>query len=100
MGEDAVGQIGIEQRERLDDAGAELRMGRDLQPLLGGEGVVVVRDVEQRLVHLADVVKQRHALDARPLALGEAARVGEDERRRRRRGGRAPRWPGRSRRSR
>ena len=55
-------------------------MGRDLLALLGGEGVVVVRDVEQRLVHLADVVKQRHALDARPRVLREAARVGDDER--------------------
>jgi hypothetical protein len=40
-------------------------MRRDLLTLLGGEGAVVVRDVEQRLVHLADVVEQRHALDAR-----------------------------------
>jgi hypothetical protein len=40
-------------------------MRRDLLALLGGEGAVVMRDVEQRLVHLADVVEQRHALDAR-----------------------------------
>jgi hypothetical protein len=80
VGEDAVAQVGIEQGEGRDDVGAELRMGGDLPALLGGERMAVVRDVEQRLVHLADVVEQRHALDARPVALGEAARIGEDER--------------------
>ena len=55
-------------------------MGRDLHALRDGEELIVVGDVEQRLVDLADVVKQCHPLDARSIAIVEATRVGEDER--------------------
>ena len=47
----------------------------------GRERVVVVDDVEERLVDLADVVKERDALDARcTRARRELGGVGEDER--------------------
>ena len=55
-------------------------MRRDGAPLRGGERVLVVDDVEERLVDLADVVEERDALDALALVLGEVGRVGEDER--------------------
>ena len=55
-------------------------MGVDRPPLGRGEPGVVVHDVEQRLVDLADVVKERHPLDRALRMLVEVGGVGDDQR--------------------
>ena len=83
--EHAVGELGIEGVERSEDVGAELRVRDDQRALLLGELLVVVDDVEERLVDLPDVVKECDALDgalvrahSRSAASREDERVGGD----------------------
>jgi 23S rRNA (cytosine1962-C5)-methyltransferase len=55
-------------------------MGHDCSAFLGGELRRIVKDVGERLVELAYVVEQRHALDAAEGSLVEPGCIAEDER--------------------
>src|SRR5215207_8296953 len=46
----------------------------------GGQGLLIVNDVEERFVDLSDVMKERHALDALALVLREIGGLAENER--------------------
>ena len=72
-------ELGIERGERSEYLGAALGMRGDCLTLGGREIGVLVNDVEQRLVDLADVVKERDALDVLFLVIIEMRGVGEDE---------------------
>ena len=80
MGENADRELGIEWRERREDRGAAARMGRDRPSLGRGEPAVVVNDVEERFVDLADVVEERDALDAAKDVVPETSGIAEDQR--------------------
>lgn len=63
--EHTVGQVGIEEGQRLEDLGASLRVRRDQTALLRRHlGVVIVHDIEERFVNLPNIVEERDALDA------------------------------------
>ena len=79
MGQDSFGEVGVEWGERGEHVRAAPRMGDDGAALRGGEVRRLVDDVEERLVNLADVVKERDALDDLRLVLIELQRVGYDE---------------------
>jgi hypothetical protein len=79
VGQDSIWQLGIERGERRQHVRAAARVRGDLASLCRGEARRIVDDVEQRLVDLADVVKQRHALYRAALTLGQAGRVGDDQ---------------------
>jgi len=75
----AVGQIGIEDAERFEHAGANTRVLRDGTTLGRTQRVRLANDVFDCLVDLADVVEERDALDALAFMVGEIGRVGKDE---------------------
>jgi 23S rRNA (cytosine1962-C5)-methyltransferase len=77
MREDALTQLRIEGAERLEDLGATTRMRRDRAPRLGSEARVLVDDVDECLVDLADVVKEGDTLDGALLGVREAGSVGQ-----------------------
>ena len=79
MREDTLLEIGIEWRERRKDFGAALRMSEDGSPLFRTEMCLLVGDVEEGLVNLSDVVKERDVLDDFSHMLVEVHRVGEYE---------------------
>jgi hypothetical protein len=78
--EDAVGEIGVEWRQRGEHLGATCGMGGDLTSLGVGEFRALVDDVEQCFVNLADIVEESDALDAAALVIVQLGGVGEDER--------------------
>lgn len=80
VGQDAVGKLGVEGAEWREDRGATLRVGGDGAAVLGGELRLVVDDVEECLVDLSDVVEEGDAFDRATFVIGEAGRVGDDER--------------------
>ena len=55
-------------------------MRDDRLPIGRAELVMIVNDVEQRFVDLADVVKQRDALDGVAALVVEPGRFGDDQR--------------------
>src|ERR1051325_61872 len=63
MRDDATAELRIELIERLEDARATLRMGRDFSTFRRGETTTVVNDIEERFVDLSDVVKERDPLE-------------------------------------
>jgi len=79
MVEHAARELRIEPVEWREDVGAPLGVGEDGAALRGRELAVVVNDVEERFVDLADVVKQGNALDASGVVLIESGGFGEDE---------------------
>jgi len=60
--EHAFGEVGVEALQRLEHVRAALRVRGDRSAIGGGERRVVVDDVEQRFVDLADVVKESDAM--------------------------------------
>ena len=80
MGEDSLGECGIEWRERLEDLSAEARMLGDFAARGVAEPGLFVDDVEECFVNLADVVEERDAFDVAALMRVEARGVGEDQR--------------------
>jgi len=65
MRDHSVGEIRIEERERVQHLGAAVWMRRDEAPLIGRHVAgVIVDDVEERFVDFSDVVEEGHALDA------------------------------------
>lgn len=80
MREYAPREIRIEGSERREHLCTTLRMRRDCLALSGREIGVLVNDVEERFVDLADVVEQGHALDILPFVFVQLRGVGEDER--------------------
>jgi len=79
MSEDALLEIGIETGEWLEHVRAATRVRGDGASFGGGEVLNVVDDVEERLMDLADVVKERDAQDAASSAPGKPCFLGEDE---------------------
>ena len=80
VGDHARGELGIEGGERSEDQRAAPRVRRDLAPLFARKTLPLVHDVEQRLVDLTDVVKERDPLDRPTLMLLEPRLVADDER--------------------
>jgi len=78
--EHAFSQLRIERCQRSEDRGAASRVGCDGASLRRREVRVLVDNVEQRLVNLADVMKERDALDDLSLVFVELRRVREHER--------------------
>ena len=64
-----LGRSGKERRQRSQDLGAALRVRHHGAALLGGELRLLVEDVGERPVELADVVEERDSLDAAQSAL-------------------------------
>ena len=77
--EHAFLQLGVEGRQRSENGGAASGMRRDGASLGGREMGVFVDDVEQRLVNLADVMKERDAFHDPSFVLVELRGVREDE---------------------
>ena len=73
-------QLRKDSGQRREHVGAALRVRRDRPSLLRREPRVVVDDVEERFVDLADVVEEGDPSDAATHASGESCGVGEDER--------------------
>ena len=72
-------QIGIEGSQWSENRSAAIGVGRDGASLGGREVRVLVNDVEQRFMGLADVVKERDAFDDSSLVIVELRRVREHE---------------------
>jgi len=81
--EHAVGEIGIETRQRCEDVGADGRVRGDGSAILGAEWLIVADDVDEGLVDLPDIVEEGDTFDALALVLRELGRFTEDERVRR-----------------
>ena len=79
MCEHAMWQFGIESVEWGQHVRAALRVREDFAMLCGRQFVVIVDDVEERLVDLADIVKEGDALHGALGALVEPQFVREDE---------------------
>ena len=77
--EDALRELGVKAAERGEDLGSAPRVRGDRATGFGGEGFLFVDDVEERLVDLSDVVKERDPLDGLALAAVESRCVGDDE---------------------
>ena len=80
MRQHALGKIGIEMLQRREDVGAAPGVRHHRAPFRRREPGVVVKDVGDRLVDLADVVEQCDALDAVTRALVHVGRIGENQR--------------------
>ena len=80
MTEHTGAEIRIKARHRLEDLGAALRMGGDQLPFRGRELMIVVNDVIDRRVDLANVVEKRDALDASATRFVEFGGTREDQR--------------------
>jgi len=80
MRQDALGEVGIERRERSQHVRATLWVRLHGTQLLRRQVRVIVNDVEQRLVDLSNVVKQRDSFDGGLLVRIEIGGVREDER--------------------
>ena len=78
--EHAVGEIGIETRQRCEDVGADGRVRGDGSAILGAEWLIVADDVDEGLVDLPDIVEEGDTFDALALVLRELSRFTEDER--------------------
>ena len=76
----ALGKLGIERIERRQHVGAATRVRVDRAPVGRAQRLVIMHDVEERFVDLADVVKERDALDGVAAALVESCRFGDDQR--------------------
>jgi hypothetical protein len=79
MREDSLLQVGIEASEWLEHVRAATRVSGDGAAFGGGEVLDVVDDVEERLMDLANVVKEGDAQDAASSAPGKPCFLGEDE---------------------
>ena len=77
MREHTRGKLWIEGHEWRQHLRAARGVGRDGLPLARRQVSVVVNDVEQRFVNLADVVKERDALDGASLVVVELRGLGE-----------------------
>ena len=77
--EHAGGELRVEAVQGCEHVGTTLGVREDRSALGGGELAVVVDDVEERLVDLADVVKERDTLDDALVAVAQSGGVGEDE---------------------
>jgi hypothetical protein len=77
--EHAGGELRVEGVERLEHLGSAGRMRGDGAALARGEASILVHDVEQGLVYLADVMKQRNTFDGPTLPLVETGGLGDDQ---------------------
>jgi hypothetical protein len=80
VGQHAFSEIGIEGRQRRQHLRPATWVRRDGIPLVGRERRPIVNDVEQRLVDLADVVKECDPLDGQARLLVKVGRLGQRER--------------------
>jgi len=68
---DTLSQVGVKRAERREHIRAPLRMCPDRSPFLGRELRLLVKDVGQRSVQLANIMEERNTLDATQCALVE-----------------------------
>ena len=80
MAEHPFSEVGIERLKWRKYVRAALWMGEDSASLSSGEMAVLVNDVEERFVDLADVMEQRHSLDDFLFMFVEVGGLREDER--------------------
>jgi len=78
--QDAVGQLGIERREGREHFRATRGVSGDLAALGARQALGLMDDVEQGLMDLSDIVKERDALDRALATIVESRGVGDDER--------------------
>jgi hypothetical protein len=76
----SFGELGIECRDRGEHVGTSFRVRRNRAALCGGQLARLANDVEERLVDLANVVKERRKLDSAPFRSFDAQRLGENQR--------------------
>jgi hypothetical protein len=77
---DSLAKVRIKRAEWCENFGPTHRMCSDSPPLLGRELRLVVKDIRESLVELADIMEQCDPLDAVECSLIEPGGVAENER--------------------
>jgi hypothetical protein len=80
MSQDASGNLGVERGQWREDLCTTYRMRGDCLALCPRELRFLVNNVEQRLVNLADVVEECHALDVELLVFIELCGIRKNKR--------------------
>ncbi len=80
VGDDALSELRVEGREWREHFRAAQGMRQDGASLARGQLLGIVDDVEERLVNLSDVVKERDPLERAQLAVPQAGGVAKDQR--------------------
>jgi len=74
---DTLSQVGVKRAERREHIRTPLRVCPDRSPFFGRELRLLVKDVGQRSVQLANIVEERDTLDATQCALVEVSGLAE-----------------------
>ena len=80
MTQHTLREVWVERLQRSQYLGTAPGMRDDSAPFRGCQICVLVNDVEEGLVDLTDVVKERDSLDDLPFVFVEVSGIGEDQR--------------------